>query len=349
LPAPQPPSAAPATAVGFALDATVGTFHLHVSHPANVTRLAIVGPSGSGKSLTLRGLAGLLGPDAGLVTFGGADVSRVVPDRRNIGYVPQGFGLIPGLTVRQQVVFGVRADPARAAWWVTTLHLDELLDRYPEELSGGQRQRVSLARALAGEPQVVLLDEPFSALDAPVRDELRRELRRLQLETGLSTVVVTHDPEEAAFLAEEIVVIDDGAVLQAGTVAEVYRRPVSRHVGRLLGIDNLRTATSNASGALQCGQITIATAIALPAGTAVLWRIPADQLMVQPTGAGHPAVVLDIVDVGVAVEVSVLVGDALPLRARCREPTDLRPGQPCVVQLDPAAVSVWPAENHGED
>jgi ABC-type sulfate/molybdate transport systems ATPase subunit len=114
------------------------------------------------------------------------------------------------------VTFGVRADPARAAWWLDTLHLNDLTDRYPEQLSGGQRQRVSLARALAGGPGVLLLDEPFSALDAPVRDELRRELRRLQREAGLSTVLVTHDPEEAAILEDEILIVANGQVLQAG-------------------------------------------------------------------------------------------------------------------------------------
>ena len=115
-------------------------------------RLAVVGPSGSGKSLTLRAAAGLLGPRVGTVTYGGVDISRVRTERRRVGYVPQGFGLMPGRTVWQQAVFGVDTDPARASWWLETLHLDGLHDRYPEQLSGGQRQRVSLARALARDP-----------------------------------------------------------------------------------------------------------------------------------------------------------------------------------------------------
>ena len=239
--------------MGFDIDATVGTFRLRVAHPESGHRLAVVGPSGSGKSVTLRVLAGLLGPDAGTVTYGGVDVSRTAPERRRLGYVPQGFGLIPGRTVWQQAVFGVHADPARAAWWLETLHLDGLLDRLPEQLSGGQRQRVSLARALAGDPRVVLLDEPFSALDAPVRAELRRELRRLQREVNLSTVLVTHDPEEAAMLADEIVVVSDGQVLQSGSCRDVYQRPASAEIGRLLGIDNLFEGVAGADGVLLAG------------------------------------------------------------------------------------------------
>ena len=248
IPAPVAPVLTTPAPVGFDIDATVGTFRLRVAHQEGGHRLAIVGPSGSGKSVTLRVLAGLLGPGAGTVTYNGIDVSRTATERRRIGYVPQGFGLIPGRTVWQQAVFGVHADPARAAWWLETLHLDGLLDRLPEQLSGGQRQRVSLARALAADPQVVLLDEPFSALDAPVRAELRRELRRLQRDVNLSTVLVTHDPEEAAMLADEIMVVSDGQVLQSGSCRDVYRRPASVKVGRLLGIDNLFEGAAGADG-----------------------------------------------------------------------------------------------------
>ena len=127
-----------------------------------------------------------------------------------------------------------------AAWWLEHLGLEGLEDRYPDELSGGQQRRVALARALAIEPRMLLLDEPFTGLDAPVRDRLRRELRRLQREAGLCTVIVTHDPEEAALLADEIVVLDDGRVLQAGTREQVFRAPSSPEVAALLGIANAR-------------------------------------------------------------------------------------------------------------
>jgi ABC-type Fe3+/spermidine/putrescine transport system ATPase subunit/ABC-type sulfate transport system permease component len=362
IPAPLAPVPTPPEPVGFDIDATVGTFRLRVAHPEGSHRLAVVGPSGSGKSVTLRVLAGLLGPDAGTVTFGGADVSRTPPERRRLGYVPQGFGLIPGRTVWQQAVFGVHANPARAAWWLDTLHLDGLLDRLPEQLSGGQRQRVSLARALAGDPQLLLLDEPFSALDAPVRAELRRELRRLQREVSLSTVLVTHDPEEAAMLADEIVVLSHGQVLQSGRCREVYQRPASAEIGRLLGIDNLFEGVAGADGLLLAGgdrgqaepadDVPVGLATGLPPGARLLWQVPPETLRVRsgpsPSGANGSAVdfgpgrVTDVVDLGRTVEVVAALSSGIELRARTLEVPGLSVGAACRVETDAEAVSVWP-------
>jgi molybdate transport system permease protein len=361
IPAPNAPVPTPSAPVGFDIDTTVGTFRLRVAHPEGGHRLAVVGPSGSGKSVTLRVLAGLLGPDAGTVTYGGVDVSCIAPERRGIGYVPQGFGLIPGRTVWQQAVFGVNADPARAAWWLETLHLDGLLDRLPEQLSGGQRQRASLARALAGDPRVVLLDEPFSALDAPVRAELRRELRRLQRDVNLSTVLVTHDPEEAAMLADEILVVSDGQVLQSGSCRDVYQRPASAAIGRLLGIDNLFEGAAGAGGVLLAGRdcgpggpgggVPAGLATGLPAGARLLWQVPPEALRVRPepspSGANGPAFglgrgrVTDVVDLGRTVEVVVVLSSGIELRARTLEVPDLGAGAACWVETDADAVSVW--------
>jgi ABC-type Fe3+/spermidine/putrescine transport system ATPase subunit/ABC-type sulfate transport system permease component len=362
IPAPLAPVPTPPTPVGFDIDVTVGTFRLRVAHPESSHRLAVVGPSGSGKSVTLRVLAGLLGPDAGTVTYGGVDVSRTAPERRQAGYVPQGFGLFPGRTAWQQAVFGVHAKPARAAWWLETLHLDGLLNRLPEQLSGGQRQRASLARALAGDPRVVLLDEPFSALDAPVRAELRRELRRLQREVNLSTVLVTHDPEEAAMLADEIVVVSEGQVLQSGSCREVYQRPASVKIGRLLGIDNLFEGVAGADGALLVGRdrgpavpgsgVLAGLATGLPVGARVLWQVPPEALRVRlgPSPSdGHGSTadlgrgrVTDVVDLGRTVEVVVLSSSGIELRARTLEVPDLSVGAACRVETDRDAVSVWP-------
>jgi ABC-type sulfate/molybdate transport systems ATPase subunit/ABC-type sulfate transport system permease component len=368
--APLAPVSTPPTPVGFDIDVTVGTFRLRVAHPENTHRVAVVGPSGSGKSVMLRVLAGLLGPDAGTVTFGGADVSRTAPEQRRVGYVPQGFGLLPGRTVWQQAVFGVRADPARATWWLETLHLDGLLDRLPEQLSGGQRQRASLARALAGDPRVVLLDEPFSALDAPVRAELRRELRRLQRDVNLSTVLVTHDSEEAAMLADEIVVVSDGQVLQSGSCREVYRRPASVKIGRLLGIDNLFEGLAGADGVLLVGRnhgpgvtgngVPVGLATGLPAGARLLWQVPSEALQVRlgpsPSGGNGSTIdlgrgssvdlgqgrVTDVIDLGRTVEVVVVLSSGIELRARTLEVPDLSVGAACRVETDREAVSVWP-------
>jgi ABC-type Fe3+/spermidine/putrescine transport system ATPase subunit/ABC-type sulfate transport system permease component len=360
-PAPLAPVPTSPVPVGYNIDATVGTFRLRVAHQEGGHRQAIVGPSGSGKTVTLRVLAGLLGPDAGTVTYDGVDVSRIATERRRLGYVPQGFGLLPGRTVWQQAVFGVHADPARAAWWLETLHLDGLLDRLPEQLSGGQRQRVSLARALAGDPSVVLLDEPFSALDTPVRAELRRELRRLQRDVGLSTVLVTHDPEEAAMLADEIVVVRDGQVLQSGRCRDVYQRPASAEIGRLLGIENLFEGAAAADGVVLAGgaralgvagdSIPVHLAAGLPVGTRLLWQVPPEALRVRPgpapSSANGSAVdlgsgrVTDVVDLGRTVEVVVELSSGIELRARTAEVPDLSVGTACRVETEADAVSVW--------
>ncbi len=360
-PAPLAPVPMPLAPVGFDIDATVGTFRLRVAHQESGHRLAVVGPSGSGKSVTLRVLAGLLGPDAGTVSYGGVDVSRTAPQRRRVGYVPPGFGLLPGRTVWPQAVFGVRADPARAACWLETLHLDGRLDRLPEQLSGGQRQRVSLARALAGDPQVVLLDEPFSALDAPVRAELRRELRRLQHEVNLSPVLVTHDPEEAAMLADEIMVVSDGQVLQSGTCREVYQRPASAEIGRLLGIDNLFEGMAGADGVLLAdrdrgpgvpgGGVQVGLATGQPTGARLLWQVPPEALRIRlgpsPSDANGSTVdlgrgrVSDVIDLGRTVEVVVMLSSGIELRARTLEVPDLSVGAACRVETEAEAVSVW--------
>jgi ABC-type sulfate/molybdate transport systems ATPase subunit/ABC-type sulfate transport system permease component len=347
LPTPVAPISTTPTPVGFDLDATVGTFKLKVAHASNGDRLAIVGPSGSGKTLTLRGLAGLLGASVGTVTFGGVDVGSVRTERRRLGYVPQGYGLMPGRTVWEQTVFGVDAIPARAAWWLTTLQLEGLADRMPEQLSGGQRQRVSLARALAGDPRVVLLDEPFSALDAPVRQELRREMRRLQREVNLSTIIVTHDPEEAAMLADEIMVVSDGRVLQSGPCRDVYQRPSSVEVGRLLGMDNLFQGVASDPGMPRFARHTREFA----PGTPILWHLPPEALRVR---AGSPSIrqsaanveiglgqVVDIIDLGRSIEVVVKLASGDLVRIRSAEQSNLDEGSRCWLEIDEEALSVW--------
>jgi molybdate transport system permease protein len=372
LPAPAPPPPVEPVAVSFDLDLTVGTFRLRLAHQSASNKIAILGPSGSGKSITLRAIAGFLGDSAGSVQFDGAEVAAVRVEKRRVGYVPQGHTLFPGRTVWQQVLFAVGADPALAAWWLRTLRLDGLEGRLPGELSGGQRQRVALARALAFQPRLVLLDEPFSALDAPVREELRRELRRLQRDAGLSTVLVTHDPEEAALLADEIIVIDEGALLQAGPRAEVFSRPASPQVARLLGIPNLIHGTVAEPGVIAVGAgsdagyeagaagMRIAAPTGdLPAGAEVLWTIRPDHVAVSGSAAGgagaaatgdgfaYPAVVDDIADIGTLTTLTVRLragAEQSPeLRVRTTAVPDLAPGDHCAVRLDPADITAWPA------
>jgi ABC-type sulfate/molybdate transport systems ATPase subunit/ABC-type sulfate transport system permease component len=373
VPEPAHPPRVEPVAVAFDLDVTVGTFRLQVAHQSASNRIAILGPSGAGKSITLRAIAGFLGPQAGTVQFNGDEVATVRVEDRRVGYVPQGLVMFPGRTAWQQATFAAGADPAVAAWWLRTLRLDGLAGRLPEQLSGGQRQRVALARALAFRPRLVLLDEPFSALDAPVREELRREVRRLQRDDGLSTILVTHDPEEAALLAEEILVVDDGRLLQAGPRAEVFARPASPHVARLLGIPNLIHATVAGPGLLAVGPgLRVAAGTGdLPAGAAVLWTIRPDRVTVLPAPAGtlpaghsatatapatavpdataplYPALVDDVADIGtltiITVRLSAGQEPAPELRVRTTATVgDLAPGHPCLVRLDPADITAWP-------
>jgi len=328
------------TNVAFDLDATVGTFHLRLAHQAQTHRLAILGPSGSGKSVTLRALAGLLGPDAGTVTYGNESMDAVLTEDRRIGYVPQSLALFPHRTVWQQLLFAADADRQVAAWWLTTLHLDGLEDRLPHQLSGGQRQRVSLARALSRTPRLVLLDEPFSGLDAPVREELRRELRRLQHETGLSTVLVTHDPEEAALLADEIIVIADGHVLQAGTRQEVYARPRSPRVAELLGVQNLNPGRTVSLTELSAGAALVETRHGLPPGTDVLWCVRPERIEISDAGR-YAAEVVDVADLGAVTTAVVRLVDGPELQVRTVKPIDRTVGSSCRIDLEPDAITVW--------
>jgi len=203
---------------------------------------ALLGPSGSGKSTLLRVIAGLEAPDEGTVQIAGRDATTVPPQKRGIGFVFQHYAAFKHMTVRDNVAFGLRVRKRPKA--EITAKVDELLKivgldgyhkRYPNQLSGGQRQRMALARALAVEPEVLLLDEPFGALDANVRAELREWLRRLHDEVHVTTVLVTHDQEEAMEVADRIVVLNHGKVEQDGPPRELYERPANAFVMGFLG------------------------------------------------------------------------------------------------------------------
>jgi ABC-type sulfate/molybdate transport systems ATPase subunit/ABC-type sulfate transport system permease component len=341
-PAVEPRAATP-TPVAFDLDVALGTFHLNVAHRASTHRLAILGPSGSGKSLTLRGLAGLLGPRAGRVWYGTDRVDRTDVEERRIGYVPQGYELIPHLDAWSQVRFGVGSDPGLGAYWVETFHLDGLEHRLPRQLSGGQRQRVCLAQALARDPRLLLLDEPFSALDSPVRSELRMELRRLQRGRGLSSVVVTHDPEEAALLADEILVLLDGRLVQAGSPRQLHAHPASAEVARLLGIANILPGRVGLGRSLEAGGVRIGVPLpALELGAPVTWCIHPEHVEVSRSGA-HRAEVVDVIELGAAAEVDLRVGHDLMVRTRSSDRRRWIVGSTHLVDLPSDAITVWPA------
>ena len=203
---------------------------------------ALLGPSGGGKSTLLRIIAGLDHADEGQISIEGADATHLSPQRRNVGFVFQHYAAFKHLSVRRNVAFGleIRKRPKaeikeRVDELLALVHLEQFGDRLPSQLSGGQRQRMALARALAVEPAVLLLDEPFGALDAKVRKELREWLRRLHDEVHVTTVFVTHDQEEALEVADEIVVINEGRVEQIGTPDQLYDEPANDFVMRFLG------------------------------------------------------------------------------------------------------------------
>src|SRR5580692_48355 len=203
---------------------------------------ALLGPSGSGKSTLLRAIAGLDHPDTGTVTINGRDVTRVPPQRRDIGFVFQHYAAFKHLTVRDNVAYGLKIRKRPKA--EIKEKVDNLLEvvglsgfhgRYPNQLSGGQRQRMALARALAVDPQVLLLDEPFGALDAKVREDLRAWLRRLHDEVNVTTIFVTHDQEEAMDVAGQLVVMNQGRVEQSGSADDLYEKPANEFVMSFVG------------------------------------------------------------------------------------------------------------------
>ncbi|MGD9536240.1 MAG: sulfate/molybdate ABC transporter ATP-binding protein [Alphaproteobacteria bacterium] len=211
--------------------------------------IALLGPSGSGKTTLLRLIAGLEVPDAGDILFDGESVVGVSARHRAVGFVFQHYALFRHMKVFENVAFGLRVRPRaqrpdnaeikrRVEELLDLVQVDWLADRYPHQLSGGQRQRVALARALAIEPKVLLLDEPFGALDAKVRKELRRWLRRLHERTGMTSVLVTHDQEEALEVADRVVVMGEGHIEQVGTPEEVYDQPKNAFVFEFLGTVN---------------------------------------------------------------------------------------------------------------
>jgi spermidine/putrescine transport system ATP-binding protein len=212
--------------------------------------VTLLGPSGCGKTTTLRMIAGLLDPTAGEIEIGGKRVNDVPIHKRNLGLVFQNYALFPHKSVADNIAFGLKyrgvgkADMARKVTDALELvQLPHVADRYPRELSGGQQQRIALARAIVIEPDVLLLDEPLSALDANLREDMRVELKRIQERIGVTTVFVTHDQSEALALSDQIVVMSAGRVEQMGAPEEVYNTPASEFVARFLGASNIVEAT----------------------------------------------------------------------------------------------------------
>jgi len=224
--------------------------------------VTFLGPSGCGKSTTLRILGGFERPDSGSVYLSGQDVTHLPPNRRKVNMVFQDYALFPHMTVRQNVAFGLElkgmtraAIDARISEILTFLELMPLIERYPDQISGGQRQRAALARALAPDPELLLLDEPLGALDARLRAQVQIELKSIQRSTGKTFFFVTHDQDEALTMSDRIVVMNNGRIEQDGTPEDLYLRPETRFVAEFIGETNMLqgriTGVSNGTGQIE--------------------------------------------------------------------------------------------------
>ena len=285
---------------------------------------ALLGPSGSGKSTLLRVIAGLEQPDEGVIWLAGQDVTKIPPQARGVGFVFQHYAAFKHLTVRENVAFGlkIRRRPRveirqRVTELLELVQLARLGDRYPAQLSGGQRQRMGLARALAVDPKVLLLDEPFGALDARVRKELRSWLRRLHDETHTTTVIVTHDQEEAMDVADRVVLMNGGRIEQEATPRELYDRPANEFVMSFVGPVN------------RLGDAFIR---------------PHDvELLLEPNGSTQEAMVQRLVHLGFEVRVELVRDDGEVLSAQLTreqvEALELLPGQ--IVYVRPTRQTVF--------
>ncbi|MEI4487081.1 ABC transporter ATP-binding protein [Frigidibacter sp. MR17.14] len=297
----------------------------------------LLGPSGCGKTTLLRLIAGFEMPTGGAILLDGQEVTDTPPNRRRVNTVFQSYALFPHMTVAENVGFGLKmlgrpkAEIAGAVARVLKLvRLDSFATRRPAQLSGGQQQRVALARALAPEPKVLLLDEPLSALDLKLRKEMQRELKRLQTETGITFVFVTHDQEEALTMSDRIGVMSAGRLLQVGPPREIYNHPVNRFVADFIGETNVLPATSDGA-VTRLADGTPVAAPPAPAGPVTLAVRP-EQLRILPAGSpgALAATVTETVYFGTDTQCHLALADGTPLVARLQSPpsgdTGLAPG-----------------------
>lgn len=343
------------------INKTFGTFKAlkNVSLTINSGELvALLGPSGSGKTTLLRIIAGLeqADPGSGAVLFEGQDVTRREVGERQVGFVFQHYALFRHMTVFDNIAFGLRVRPrcrrpSRAQIYqkvrklLKLVQLEPLERRYPTQLSGGQRQRVALARALAVEPRILLLDEPFGALDAKVRQELRRWLRRLHEEINVTSVFVTHDQEEALEVADRIVVMNEGRIEQIGTPEEVFHHPVNEFVMKFLGNVNLFHGRVE-EGRGVFGSLVVDAGVSPSATAPARLAVRPHELELLPVPNGQPSVpgrITRIQAAGPVVRVELVDEHghhlmAMLTHAQCRE-LDLKPSD--VVHVRPREAKVF--------
>jgi ABC-type Fe3+/spermidine/putrescine transport system ATPase subunit len=317
---------------------------------AKGTVLTLLGPSGCGKTTLLRTLAGFVMPDAGRVLVGGRDITRLPPERRQVGYVFQNFALFPHLTVFGNVAYGLKVRRIaggeirdRVARVLDLVALSGLDHRYPAQLSGGQQQRVAIARALVIEPAVLLLDEPFNALDAALRQTMQVELAKLIARVKVTAIFVTHDQLEAMALSDTVAVMRSGRIEQAGPPLEVYDRPANAYVAGFIGRANLITEQVAAGTVARVPGLVTARAD----GPATLVVRPENLVLEGGDGPGWPGRTTFATALGATMEIELDIGRGEPLRITLQRHADEAP--PAMgtmlraVVRDPAGCSVLPA------
>jgi iron(III) transport system ATP-binding protein len=316
--------------------------------------VALLGPSGCGKTTTLRLVAGFLKPDAGEIWVGEQCLSSastvLPPERRRMAMIFQSYALWPHMTVAQNVAYGLRFKSAlsradrdqKVREMLSVVQLGGFESRYPGELSGGQQQRVAVARALVVEPEILLLDEPLSNLDANLREEMRFEIRRLHERFGITTLYVTHDQAEAMVISDRIAVLERGRVVQVGTAQELFEQPRTRFVASFIGRTNLVLATAAGPDTITRGELRLKVAAAdLTPGSAVAVSIRPHAITLRPSAGSHGAAGANVLSgridraayLGDAVDYEVaIVGCDVRLRVSALPGLSLRPGD--AVTLD---------------
>ncbi len=326
----------------------------------------LLGPSGCGKSTTLRLVGGFEHPDTGRIRIGGDDMTGRPPHRRDTTLVFQSYALFPHLSVAENVGFGLRERDirpreatSRIGEMLALVGLEAQRDARPSQLSGGQQQRVALARALATRPMVVLLDEPLGALDAALRRHMQAELRRIQRETGITFISVTHDQQEALSVSDHLVVMNEGRIAQQGTPAEVFERPANRFVAGFMGARNILDATVRSQAdhraeialAGRVFSMTLPEGRHLPSTASVVIR-PA-RISLQPITApipdlpSWPGLVTDLLYACGSQTVTVTIANGIPLIVEQPLPLDraarpIAPGDRVLVSFDPRHATVLP-------
>jgi len=324
----------------------------------------LLGPSGCGKTTLLRMVAGFADLDAGVIRFGERRIDQLPPHRRNTGMVFQNYAVFPNLTVAGNVAYGLKARHVaraaideRVARALTLVRLDGFGERWPHQLSGGQLQRVAIARALVIEPEVLLLDEPLSNLDAKLRVEMRGEIRQLQQSLGITALYVTHDQEEALAISDRIAVMRAGSLEQIGRPAEIYSRPASAFVAEFMGVTNLLTGTvlGDAGGQLRIGIggiELVAHGGTAAKGSRVSLSLRPETLRILAADEAPPArwprieaVVGRIELLGATTRVECRIAGDIMLRLALLDlpPSAIAPGASVSLAYDPDRVAVFPA------